>query len=274
VPAQECVSEIDKKVLLERYRLAFQQVPAALQEWKSCAFSNGLRHWNTLFPPRFPVDPAVREKYPFGIARKVPLVRFIFVALVFAGLPALAFKKDAVTLGLGYYSQNALGKTTSSTDSSPGILGAASFPLYLKYDWWVMTDWYVSPQFTYTPIARSSAGGSAKTTMMMLSLPVGANFGFTADTHWDWSVGPALVQYTVKGAGGTTVLDNGTTTATFAVPGETKTMRNITLNAGSSFNFLYAHRVAVDMILEGLFSNKRSESIMISYGYQFGGSFR
>jgi hypothetical protein len=142
--------------------------------------------------------------------------------------------------------------------------------LNLKYDWSFTTDWFVSPQLGFTLNPRESAGGSTKTTLWHVAFPVGMNFGFSLGSQWDWFAGPGIIQYTTKGSGGTAVMSNGTGTATFALPGETSTVQMVTLDAGGSYS-LGASRFGLDLIFEGLASNKRSESFMLSYGYRFGG---
>jgi len=197
-----------------------------------------------------------------------------FLFLIFLGLSvANAFVENSLYMGIGYYSQNALGKTTSSTNSVPSLLGTTSYPLNLKYDWRVSMDWYFSPQVGYTPMARSASGDSAKITLLYLTLPVGQNLQSGVGTHWDWFFGPGYLQSTIKGAGGTTVLSNGTSTSTFAVPGESVTGQTITFGGGGSYNF-GSSRVGLDLILEGLLSNKRTASFMLSYAYRFGGGLR
>lgn len=196
----------------------------------------------------------------------------IFWSVLFIVLcpKAQAFKNKSFAVGLGYYSQNVLGKTTTSPNSAPGFLGAPLYPLNLHYDFNLQSDWYLSPQLSYTLIPRSSAGDSAKITLTHFLFATGMNFGFSGRSHWDWFVAPGMIQYTIKGTGGTTVLSNGTGTATFALPGDSSTVRNVTMTTGGSFNFEDS-RFGFDMIFEGLLSSKRTESFMLSYAYRFGG---
>jgi len=195
--------------------------------------------------------------------------KFITLILFISG-PALAYKNGAFYFGVGYYSQNILGKTTTSSTSAASPLGAPAFPLNFKYDWSLSSDWYLSPQFSYTLMPRASAENSAKTTMMHLVFPFGNNFGGSMGGEaWDWFVGPGLIRYSIQGSGGTTVLSNGTGTATFALPGGNSTVQNITFNAGTSYN-IEKSRLGFDLIIEGLASSgKRSESLMLSYAYAF-----
>lgn len=199
------------------------------------------------------------------------MVKAFLMALLFC-VPAAAYKDNSFLVGVGYLSENALGKTTTSPNSSPGFLGAASYPLNFKYDWNMNFNWFASPQMTFTLFPRSSAGGSAKVTTLHFVLPFGTNLGTSAE--WDWFVGPGLMRRTVEGKGGTTVLSNGTGTATFAMPGESSSSQTITFNTGTSYNW-EDHRFALDLIIDGMMSGrKRSMSFMLSYGFRFGEGFR
>lgn len=194
-----------------------------------------------------------------------------FLFLIFFGVSVVhAFVEKSFYMGISYYSQNALGKTTASATSAPSFLGSPNYPVNLKYDWRLSLDWYLSPQLSYTPMARSASGDSAKVTLLYFVLPIGQNLGFGAGSHWDWSFGPGYIQSTIKGAGGTTVLSNGTGTSTFAVPGESVTLQTISLSGAGAYNFGKS-RISVDLIFEGLLSSKRAASFMFSYAYRFGG---
>jgi hypothetical protein len=81
-------------------------------------------------------------------------------------------------------------------------------------------------------------------------------------------VGVGLLNRKIQGKGGTVQLDNGTGTATFALPGRTVQSRTITFNLGSAFNY-GPSRFALDLMIEGLTSEKRSFDIMVSYAYSF-----
>lgn len=186
--------------------------------------------------------------------------------------PALAFKHNAFYGGVGYFSQNSLNRVANRPTGDSGLLGTNAYPLNVKYDWAMSFDWYLATRFSFTPIARESAEGSAKTTMMHLYFPVGQNFGGGGDTHWEWSVGPGLIRYAIQGAGGTQTLSNGTGTATFGLPGKSRTFQNITLNTGFAFN-LANSRYGLDAIIEGAMSDKRSVDLMFTYDYRFGGGF-
>lgn len=184
--------------------------------------------------------------------------------------PALAFKNRAFYGGVGYFSQNSLNRVANKPTGDAGLLGTNAYPLNVKYDWAMSSDWYLATRFSFTPIARESAEGSAKTTMMHLYFPIGQNFFDRGSSGWEWFVGPGIIRYAIQGKGGTTVLSNGTGTATFGLPGKSATVQNITLNTGIGMSYDFS-RFGLDVIIEGAMSGKRSENLMFTYDYRFGG---
>lgn len=184
----------------------------------------------------------------------------------------MAFKNQAILFGAGYYSQNFLNKTSQKDDGSSGVLGEANYLLNLKYDYKITQDWYLAPQLNYSLMPRSTPGNTSKVTITHLVFQIGKNFeGGHLGSTWDWYVGPGYLQYDIKGAGGTTVMNNGTSTATFAIPGSSSSTKKISTNLGASYT-LERSRFGFDLIIENLLSStKRTQDFMFSYNYQFGG---
>jgi hypothetical protein len=188
--------------------------------------------------------------------------------VVLTPLTAFAYSPSTFYAGLGFYSQNALQRTTISDDGKASIYGTRSLPLVFKYDIQLSSDLYFSPEFTTSYLyPRWTGDGGQKVTLTHLAFPVGAAIG---SSGWDWSAGLGILNIEIKGSGGTKQLNNGGSTATFAIPGRTVTTRTVTLNGGLAYN--EAGRWGLDLIIEGaLSSNKRSQSFMFSYLYKFGG---
>lgn len=191
------------------------------------------------------------------------------LVILFAQLPdAHAFKDQSIYAGIGYNSENVLGRITKSPSSASSQTGSASYPLLLKYDLKLSeTEQYFSPSLTYTPIGRSQAGNAAKITSWQIILPYGQRI---LDTEFDWYAGLGLVSRTIKGAGGTVQLSNGTGTSTFARPGGSSETRNLLLHLGSAYNFGNS-RFAIDLNVESALTTKRSYDFMVSYSYAFWG---
>ncbi|MFZ3229822.1 MAG: hypothetical protein WA160_06430 [Pseudobdellovibrio sp.] len=192
----------------------------------------------------------------------------LLVFFLLSTIPAFAFTNKTFSVGFGYYSENFLYKTSQKDDGKTGLLGEPSYPFNFKYDSTLSSDWFISPQLSYSFLTRATPGDTAKITMTHLVFQFGKNVITTG--KWDWYVGPGYMQYIIKGAGGTTVMNNGSTTATFAVPGRSSTIRKLSTNLGGSYVF-ESSRLGVDLIVENLMSStKRSQSFMLSYAYQFG----
>lgn len=189
-----------------------------------------------------------------------------FVFLMMPGF-VWSFQNEALSLGVGYYSQNVMNKTAVNPAGKTSFLGETSLPLNIKYDFSIFSDWFLAPQLSYTIVPRESEGASAKITMTHLAFLFGKNF---QGSSWDWYMGPGILQQDFDGKGGTVQLLNGSTPTTFYLPSGKSTTRKVSVNIGSSYSFL-STRLGFDLILENAFSsNKRSESLMFSYAYTFG----
>jgi hypothetical protein len=75
---------------------------------------------------------------------------------------------------------------------------------------------------------------------------------------------------TIKGAGGTTQLSNGTGVSSFAIPGGSVSSQNFTFNFGFSYK-VGPSRLGIDTITEGTLSSKRNYNLMLSYSYAISG---
>lgn len=202
-------------------------------------------------------------------------MRVLFIVLIFlvTANSARAFTNGSFGLGGGYFSQNFMSETTSKDSGEKGFMGTSSNLLLLKYDYGFAGDWFVGPSLDYSIFPRDTADGNAKVSILHLVLPFGKNFGDARGNVWDWYAGPGLIRYDIKGAGGTTVMNNGTSTATFARPGGTSSVQKITTNFGASYTFS-SNRFGLDFILENLLSqSKRTQSFMLSYNFLFGGGY-
>jgi hypothetical protein len=176
------------------------------------------------------------------------------------------------TFGLGaeYYNQNAFGRITKSDSGSASSSGVVSYPVQIRYSYYISPTWFVAPQLSRTLLPRESADKATKTTMTHLSFNLGSSvWGFQS---WEWSAGPGIISYTIKGKGGIKTLNNGTSTSDFALPSRSVTVNNYTFNLGTAVNFDHS-RLALQFINEALGSSgKRSLSYSLAYCYLFGGA--
>lgn len=203
---------------------------------------------------------------------KLSIVRFVkitllsFVSSMMAPDTGLAFQDGAFRVGLALYQQNSLGEITKTADGSPSMTGSFSYPVFVKYDYLLTTEWYVSPQLSYTPIGRDSSGAATTTTMAQFILPVGFDLYRWTESSLDWQFGVGLTHYSIKGNGGTDTLYNGSTPTVFVKPSRSTTALTGLFLVGTSLGY-GSSRFGFDFIFEGLLSEKRSPSLVLSYAY-------
>lgn len=182
---------------------------------------------------------------------------------------SFAFVDNSFNVGISYFSQGVPNKISTQDSGKSSFLGTTYLPFKLQYDWLVFDGWFFAPQLSYSFISRSLSGDTGKATMTSLVLPFGKNL--ESGSSWDWYVGPGLIQYEYKGAGGTKVMNNGTSTASFAIPGRDSTVKKITMNLGGSYIW-GPSRLAMGLVFENFFSDKkRTQDLVLSYTYQLGG---
>lgn len=174
-----------------------------------------------------------------------------------------SFTTNTYSVGLGYYSMNANGKTTSSATGSANAMGTTFFPFFFGYFYEVSASFFVVPQIQYSLMPRSGEDG-VKSSIMKLDLPLGGNIGQGPD--FDWQFGPSIEMYTVKGPGGTKVLNNGSSTSTFARPGRSVTARTLSFKSGLGYT-IQSWRTSFDIYWAAALSEKRSISYLLSVGY-------
>jgi hypothetical protein len=196
--------------------------------------------------------------------------KLVLFLLVFAiAQRSYAFADRSYSLGLGYYSQNVLNRTANKESGETSFFGDTLYPLTFKFDYAFSTSWFIAPQLNFTPLSRKAPADTAQVTLLQLSLLFGKNF--ESSSSWDWYFGPGILQQTIKGAGGTTLLNNGTSFSTFAVPGRSVDTRKLALIIGSAWT-KDRSRWAFDFFIENTFSSsKRAQSMMLSYSYIIGG---
>ncbi len=201
------------------------------------------------------------------LIKKLRMLSLIAAGLFSMSSEVIAFSDGSFQVGVSLYQQNALGKITKSEDASASLSGAYSYPLFLKYDWLMTSEWFLSPQLLYTPMGRDSAGGATTTSLLQLAIPVGFDLYRWTEMTMDWQLGVGLNQYTIKGNGGTDTLLNGSTPTVFQRPSRTSASTTAVFILGSSLNY-GASRFGLDFVFEGLLSEKRTPSVMLGYSYR------
>ncbi|MCC6277952.1 MAG: hypothetical protein IT289_08570 [Oligoflexia bacterium] len=192
--------------------------------------------------------------------QRLRLSQFVCCSL-FLFQPAYGLKQNSFYGGIGLLSHS-LGKVANSGSGETVLVGPLYYPLFIQSYFKLSNQWFVGPQLGYTVFGRTSNDGGTKFTYLYLNVPFGKTFGGD-DGAFDWNFGPGLWVYTASGGGGTKVLNNGTSTATFGVPGTSQSSKTLSLNGGLGYSLDY-FRFGADLILEGFLSNRRSFSVLIS----------
>lgn len=190
---------------------------------------------------------------------------------------ARAAKDSTFQVGANLLSHG-LNRETQQASGQTSFLGTTYYQLYFQTHFGVTSTLQFSPNLSYMPdflLPRKTSDGSVTTSYVILGLPV----LYRLNDSWDFGGGPAILWYTVKGSGGTTTMNNGTGTATFARPGQSSTSKTVGLTFGAGWN-MSAGRLGADAMIEGLTnSQKRNYSLLFSATYDLwdwgsGGSSR
>lgn len=196
--------------------------------------------------------------------------RFLLMSLLLISLRSHAFNNDNWSAGLSYFSENFFNETTQKDSGSPSLMGTASYALDVGYEDDLTKSWMWSARLLYTPVPRSTAGNTATVTLTQLKFLTGQTFsGSKGSGLWDWYGGLGILKEDYKGKGGTVQMNNGTGTATFAVPGNSSSTLNGTQSIGVGYTD-GALRVATEIAFENLLNeSKRTQNLVISLLYSF-----
>ncbi len=195
------------------------------------------------------------------------MFRILSIVLALVSTRALAIENDKWYVGASYYSQNSLSKTTKSADGSKSFLGQTYYPIGVGYAVTTGAESAFVPTFEYTLLPRTSKDGGTKATLMMLTLPYTEKFA----ESWDWSVGITTIYYNLKGKGGTKQLNNGTGTATFALPGRSVSTINFATHLAVGYNYEDFRFQFGTNILAILSKERRSFDLFLMLQYKLGG---
>lgn len=196
--------------------------------------------------------------------------QILFLCLFLISYKAHAFSRDSWSAGLSYFSQNFFNEITQSSDGSTSFLGTSNYALDVGYESGLVKSWMWSARLLYTPLPRSAPGNTADVTLTQLKFLTGQNFeGAKNNGLWDWYVGLGLLKEDYKGKGGTVQMNNGTGTATFAVPGNSSSSLNGTQSVGVGYSFSSV-RITGEIAFENLFNEKkRTQNLIIGVLYLF-----
>lgn len=196
------------------------------------------------------------------------MAKHFAIASLLLCLSTAASGSNRFTVGLGVLSHD-LGRISQNQAGETSTLGTNYFNLHMQGHVPLADSTFFSPQIIYMPSAlfpHKSPDGKVVSNYFILGLP------FTLAVappggYWgglDFEIGPAIMNYTITGKGGTVTLNNGNSTAVFAIPSRTQTTRTIALEMGFVWT-QESYRLALETLTEGLLSNqRRTYSIMVS----------
>lgn len=201
---------------------------------------------------------------------KTIIKSLIYLLLSFTGTSAFALNDNGWNLGLSYISQNFLNEVTQKTDGSASLMGTANYALDGGYKSDLARDWFWTGRLLYTPLPRSADGNTASITLTQIKLLVGQDLGGArASGALDWFAGLGILKEDFKGKGGLTQMNNGTGTATFAVPGNSSSSLNGTQSVGLGYTS-GSTRFAGEIAFQNFFNEKkRTQSLILSFLYIF-----
>ncbi|MES2803497.1 MAG: hypothetical protein V4654_13470 [Bdellovibrionota bacterium] len=192
----------------------------------------------------------------------------VLIVALLLGEQSHAFTAGHWWSGIGYYSENAINEVANNPEGKTGFFGTANYPLTFKYDWAMTQSWFLAPQLNYTLFPRETKGKGAKVTLTHIVF----QFGQNTASGLEWSFGPGILRETIQGKGGTTTLNNGTGTSTFANPGRTVSIHKITLDVGGAI-ISGRVRYGLDLYFVAPFSSKeRTQNLMLSVAYDLSGT--
>ena len=156
-----------------------------------------------------------------------------------------------------------LTRLSNGPTGGAGALGPISYNFFLQVHLPVAHGLFLSPELIYMPgtlLPNRSADGSTATSFLVIGLPLTANLGRRLDV----SLGPALVGYEIRGAGGLQTLSEGGGPGTFASPGGTVTSRTMAAVMGASLSF-GGGKIGLDAMAEAPFNDaKRTYSALLT----------
>ncbi len=167
------------------------------------------------------------------------------------------------TAGLGFLTQN-MGRTTRSDEASVSTFGPTLLTITAGGQFY-FGEWGFAPLLAIAPLGRTTEDNAAKVTAFSLSLPVYKIF----DQKYEAKLGPGWLLQIMSGKGGTTDLNNGTSTQTFYRPSTTVVSGLIYIDAGFGMVIVDKLRLDADLWITGLLSGRRAVSFFAALSWGF-----
>ena len=169
-------------------------------------------------------------------------------------------------IGLDTFTRS-ISKTTHVESGSYDLFSPIQFPLLFSYYYKLDNTSELLFQLDYTVFPKSGADGGTQETHLLLRIPYVRQFN---NSILEWKSGFALHQTTIKGGSGTTILNNGNSTATFYIPDSSTVSNSILAEVG----LVYPYKKFIfesSLLLESPLNSKtRNFSFLLGVSYQIG----
>lgn len=120
------------------------------------------------------------------------------------------------------------------------------------------------PEIGYTFISRKPADKSYASTLLVLQLPILFQWGGTFI-----KAGPTYWMQKISGKGGDITMPNGTSTATFSLPGRSTSTTNLGVLVGALIPITRSVALDTDLTFIAPFSNRRSMNLIAQLSWSF-----
>jgi len=179
--------------------------------------------------------------------------------MCFLSLPAFASydysgadKPYSGSVGLGYLAHNAGVAATDASSGAKPFLSDTYTQFNISGRFTVAEAWSISPLLMLTYPAKKTAENMETTALTYFTVRGMRDFGMGFDGHF----GLGVLYYELKGSGGTIQLQNGSGTATFGIPSQTRSSSLLAWDFGGGYHY-QIYRVDLSLVYTSIFSSTR-----------------
>lgn len=173
--------------------------------------------------------------------------------------------RPALFVGLGAYSP-AIAKYTSSADGTPSAFARFQFPLQIALSVPIASNLRTLPQLQWSGLLpRRHPEGRSSTDVLLIRAPFALA---VLDKAFELTMGVAYKETRIYGDGGSVTQNNGTSSSTFAAPGESRSARGLMLEFGAQKEWrrtLFSASVTSEALLN---DKRRTFGVLLTVSYR------
>lgn len=173
--------------------------------------------------------------------------------------------RPALFVGLGAYSP-AIAKYTSSPEGTPSAFARFQFPLQVALSVPIAANLRTLPQLQWSGLLpRRHPEGRSATDVLLIRAPFARS---VLDRAFELTIGVAYKETRIYGEGGIVTQNNGTSTATFAAPGDSRSARGLMLEFGAQKEWrrtLFAAAITSEALLN---DKRRTFGLLLTVSYR------